>query len=472
MRVLLINPFVNSKKIYGRLAAFAPFLPPLGLCYLGSYLIKHGHVVKILDLNISVETNIKEFINSFQPQIIGVTSTTISFTSAKNILKQIKSIFPEILTVLGGAHISAIPKETMEECSDIDVGVIGEGEITFKELVDFVEVNKDLKLCNGIIYRRNNTIEETASRPLIENLDILPFPARYLLRDLNQYYLPFVRGEKRSTSIITSRGCSCKCVFCTQAVFGAYMRGHSADYVCEEIKKIKLDFNIDFISFEEDFFNFNRQRLRAVCEKMIKENINIHLGCSIRIDIINEEEIELMRKAGCRVVYIGVESLNKRIQNLINKKFDKELLINKINMIKSHCLKINASFIVGFPTETKEEILDAINQAVKLPVDGEFFCLYTPFPGTPLRKLAEKEGIVSKNWDDYSNHLNAHSFYPNAIDVKTLVELRLFAYRKFYFNLKFTRKNLLNVNIISQLYKYFSRFIKISISKVISTNDK
>ena len=456
MKILLINPFVRPEKIYGRLAIFSPALPPLGLCYLGSYLQKYGHKVEILDLNISHQINLIDFVNSSQPDIIGVTSTTVSFSSAKNILKTIKSHFPGVITVLGGSHISTIPAQTMNECLDIDIGVIGEGEVTFKELIDIIKEKQDLTLCPGIIYRKNNSLIKTNPRPLIENLDTLPFPARDLLKEFSKYYHHFLRGEIRTASIITSRGCPCKCAYCTQAVFGANVRGHSPDYVCEEIKKVKADFGVNFFSIEDDIFNYNRQRLRTLCEKILSENLNIRFGCSVRIDFIDKGDIELMEKAGCEKIYIGVETFNKRIQKLINKQIEESLLMEKIKMVKSHNIKINASFMLGLPTQTKQEIEETINKATSLPVDGAIFFLYTPYPGTPLRQLAEKVGVVSRNWDDYSTHLNTHAFYPDSIDIKTLDKLIFSAYRKFYFRPKFVAKNC--INILRQVAKVpFSR---------------
>src|SRR4030042_2090229 len=207
MNVLLINPPVRSENIYGRLAIFSHKLPPLGLCYLASYLIGYGHKVEILDLYVSNHINLIDFINAYQPDIIGVTSTTLSFPSANKTLKIIKSYYPEVITVMGGAHISAVPVETMNECADIAIGVIGEGEITFKELIDIIGQNQDLSGCRGIIYRKNNSIVKTQPRPLIENLDMLPFPARNLLKEFDRYYHHFLRGYGRTASIISSRGC-------------------------------------------------------------------------------------------------------------------------------------------------------------------------------------------------------------------------------------------------------------------------
>jgi anaerobic magnesium-protoporphyrin IX monomethyl ester cyclase len=460
MNILLINPPTRSENIYGRLAIFSPLLPPLGLCYLASYLIKYGHKVEILDLNISNHIKLTDFIGSCQPDIVGITATTVSFSSAKNILKIIKSSYPAVITVMGGAHLSAVPVETINECADIDIGVIGEGEITFKELIDVINQNQDLSGCQGIIYRKNNSTVKTETRPLIENLDALPFPARNLLKDFHKYYYHFLRGDGRTASIISSRGCPYGCAFCTQAVFGTRVRGFSADYICNEIKEVMQNFDVNLFSFEDDIFNYDRQRLKEFCENILTENLNIRWGCSIRIDAITEGDIGLMAKAGCKKIYIGIETFSQRLQELIGKKIEKEFLIDKIRLIKSHDIEINASFMLGLPTETKKEILETIYNANNLPLDGAVFFLYTPYPGTPLRRLAEESGMVSSKWDDYSSHLTTHAFYPRSIKVKDLDRLIFYAYRRFYFSPKFIKRNYRNMNIFRQLFKFLFERVK------------
>ncbi|MDP8252869.1 MAG: radical SAM protein [Candidatus Kaelpia aquatica] len=457
MKVLLINPFIKGRIVYGCLAPFSPSLPPLGLCYLASFLEKNGYSVKILDLNILSNINIINSINLFDPDIVGVTSTTAAFNSAKKLLQTIKSSFPGKITVLGGPHISVLPSETMAECPDIDIGVIGEGEITFCELSNAISNKHDLGLCKGIIFRKNNTTVRTDSMPLIDNLDTLPLPARHLLSNFNKYHHHFLRGGRKTSSIITSRGCPYACTFCDQTVFGRKVRGHSPDYICEEIKMLKRDFNIDFISFEDDSFNYSSKRLRIICQEIIKENLNISWGCSMRIDTIDKEDVQLMKRAGCDRIYIGIETLNNRIRKLMNKQMEDSLLMEKIKIVRNFDIKINASFMIGLPSETKKEIAETIDRAIRLPVDGEIFCLYTPYPGTQLRKLAKENGVVSSDWNAYSNHLSTNAFHPNSIDVKTLNKLLFSAYKKFYFSFKFLRKNYYNTHIFKQLIKYLFR---------------
>jgi anaerobic magnesium-protoporphyrin IX monomethyl ester cyclase len=454
MKVLLLNPFVDSKKIYGHLSAFSPILPPLGLAYLASSLVRSGHSAEILDLNVLPRFDAIGFVAANRPDVIGVTSTTVSFTSARSLLGRIKERLPDVPTVLGGPHISAIPAQTMEECPAADIGVVGEGEAALVELAAALRDGSDMSRVRGLVYRKGGHLVQTAPRPPLEALDALPFPARGLIRNFKGYHQSFLRQSRPSVSMITSRGCPCRCAFCTQAVFGAHPRGHSAEYVCEEIARVKKDHHVNFVSFEDDTFNFSRPRLRAICEKMLSSGLNVVWGCSVRMDFLNEEDVALMARAGCRKIYVGIESLNPRIQKLVRKEMSIAAMKEKLGMIRRLGMDVNASFMIGFPTETEAEIRQTVDGAGDLPLEGAFFCIYTPYPATPLRDLALAHGRVSQDWDDYSNHLSTHAYYPDTIDVAVLGRLFYRAYRKFYFSPRRLSRNLLNPELAKQVFGY------------------
>ena len=341
----------------------------------------------------------------------------------------------------------------MTECPDADIGVVGEGELTFKNLLDALHSKQDLSQCRGIIYRASDELVQTEPGQYVEDLDTLPFPARNLIRNFDSYHHHFLRQSGSSVSMITSRGCPCRCAFCTQAVFGSRPRGHSPAYVCDEIELVKKEFGLSFISFEDDTFNFSRRRLRELCELMIQKDLNVEWGCSIRVDFMDEDDARLMHRAGCRKIYIGVESFCKRIQKMIHKEYDETVLLEKIRMVRALGMDVNASFMIGFPTETRKEILHTVKRVSKFPIDGAFFCLYTPYPGTPMREQALENGVVSSNWDDYSNHLSTHSYYPDSISTGALDRLLFYAYMRFYFDPNRLRRNLLNIDMYKQLFK-------------------
>ena len=220
---------------------------PLGLAYLASFLEKDNHEVRIIDsatLSYKIE-DIKNRIEEFNPQLVGVTATTSSIYDAYDVAKLTKSLNPEIKVVIGGPHVTFTAKQTLEECPFIDIVVKREGEETFKELVNTLESSPEnnllLKKIKGITFRDNGKIEETENRPFIKNLDEIPFPAYHLL-PMDRYKLE----GKRFAAIMSSRGCPFSCIFCSSsALFGKIWRARSPENVIEEIKLLKYKYKVD-----------------------------------------------------------------------------------------------------------------------------------------------------------------------------------------------------------------------------------
>ncbi len=433
MRILLVNPSIAKEEVYSKYSVGAPSLPPLGLCYLAAVLLRRGHEVIILDCaaeQIPI-SQLKRKVHEFLPDLVGITSTTVSYAAAKRALNTIKETNREIITVLGGAHISALPSATMEECKYIDVGVVGEGEFTLAEIVERL-VNKDsLTDVAGALVRHDGRIIGNKPRKPVSNLDKIPFPARHLLKDLRLYsHTPF-RGGKFMTTMITSRGCPFSCAYCDQSVFGRSWRSHSPGYIVEEMLLLKKNYNIDFVSFEDDNFLLSNARAMDICDRMTQASLDISWSCLGRANEVDGELLPLMKRAGCKNIYIGIESGSPRILKLINKKMSIEETRKGISLIKDFGIKVTGSFIFGLPTETKKDIQRTIDLALSLPLDGITFFTFTPFPNTPLRELAFQHGKVSPEWEHYSGHPSALPFLPNGISKEYLLGVQTKAYRQF-----------------------------------------
>jgi anaerobic magnesium-protoporphyrin IX monomethyl ester cyclase len=433
MKILLINPSIARQEVYAKYSVGAPCLPPLGLCYLAAVLSDKGYETRILDCfaeNIST-SRLKREVVEFSPDLVGVTSTTVSYAAAQEVLVAIKEVDSDIITVLGGAHMSALPVETMSECESIDVGVFGEGEQTLLEIVDHLSRKEALQNVAGTVVRLNGQLQENEARTPVQNLDEFSFPARHLLKDLRLYsHTPF-RGAKFTTTMITSRGCPFRCGYCDQSVFGRKWRYHSPEYVVAEMSHLKEKYGIEFISIEDDNFLLSRERTVKICEGMLKANLNLGWSCLGRANEVDDEVLSLMKKAGCRTVYLGIESGSPRILKLINKKLSIEDTRKGIALIKKYGIEVVGSFILGLPTETKEEMQMTIRLALSLPLDGISVFTFTPFPQTPLRELAFQHGTVSKSWTHYSGHPTTLPFIPDGIGQEYLLSEQTRAYRKF-----------------------------------------
>lgn len=433
MNILLVNPSITPAEVYARYSPGAPKLPPLGLCYLASVLLKKGHLTRIRDCaaeNIPL-SQLQAEIREFEPGIVGVTATTVSYAAARRVLRAVKETKRGIATVLGGAHISALPSATLNECEDVDIGVTGEGEYTILEIAERLEKGEPADNIAGTLTRRGGDVIRNEPRPETAALDDIPFPARHLLKDLRLYsHTPF-RGAKFTATMVTSRGCTLHCGYCDQSVFGRRWRSHSPEYVVAEMAHLKETYGIDFVSFEDDNFLLSKKRTAEICELMMRQSLNLSWSCLGHASEVDDSLLPLMRKAGCRNIYVGIESGSPRMLALIEKRFRIEDTRKGIERIKKSGIHVTGSFILGLPTETKAEIEQTIDLALSLPLDGVSFFLFTPFPNTPLRELALRHGTVSPHWEHYSTHPGRLSFVPEGMTEDYLLKKQAEAYRRF-----------------------------------------
>ncbi len=433
-KVLLISPPISPGQVYGRYAPASPMFPPLGLCCIGGALLQDGCEVRLMDCTAerSSFADIRRQITDFQPHMVGLTSTTVSFHSAQQVLALVKGLDPSILTVLGGAHVSAVPVQTLEECPHLDVGVCGEGETTIRELRKAVRDERALSSVPGICCREQGGVVLAAPRHRAADLDQFPPPARHLLKDLKAYFPNPFRGGPQAVSMISSRGCALGCSYCDQSVFGRSWRGHSVDHVMRELRELKKSFRFDFFSFEDDHFLINPRRVQELCERMIAERMDIGWSCSARVDSIVPELLSLMKRAGCRTIYFGIETGSPRMARLIDKGLDLDQVRHGVRLCADSGIKAYGSFMLGIPTETPEEMDQTMGFALSLPLEAISCFLYVPYPGTPLRALALASGFVSQDWRDYSAHPTRPPFVGFGLSAEDLLSRQRRFYRGFY----------------------------------------
>jgi radical SAM superfamily enzyme YgiQ (UPF0313 family) len=392
MRVLLINPFYPISETPS---------PPLGLAYLGAALEQAGVQVKILDYVVypyrrdALESVLKEF----KPHIAGATAVSMTFDHAKQVLKNVKAIDSQVLTVMGGPHVTFCARETLENFPELDVVVLGEGEETFADLTKAVAEAQHLDAVNGITYRIGSQINTTAKRKLIQNLDSLPLPARHLL-PLGRY-----RTLGLPISMTTSRGCPYKCIFCVgRKMVGAKVRYHSIDRVVAELEDLA---NLKFqqINIADDLFTADQKHCLAVCEEMIKREIDVNWTSFARVDTVSETLLSKMKAAGCTAVSFGIESANPDILKTIKKGITVPQVIDAVRMCRRVGIRPYASFILGLPGETRDTIKESAALAAKLQQEGLAygFHILAPFPGTEVREKNDALGIriLSDDWSKY-----------------------------------------------------------------------
>ncbi len=407
---------------------------PLGLAYLASVLEVEGQRVKIIDcptLNYDMRSLEKE-VKGFKPDVVGITSTTSTIYDAYKVAELIKEINSKAKVVIGGPHVSFTAKETLKECPFIDIVVRGEGEITTKELMLHLEKGFSLEEVKGISFRKNGKIVETEDRPFIKNLDKLPFPAYHLL-PMDKYKV----GKHRFANTITSRGCPFSCIFCSSSeLCGRVWRARSPENVVEELKVLKSEYDVSEIEFLDDTFTLNSRRVEKICDLMIKENLNLSWSASSRVNTITQRLADIMKKAGCHTIYLGIESGSQKILDLIQKGISVIQAEKAVQIVKRADINALGSFIIGVPGETAKSIKKTIRFAKRLNLNFVQFSICTPYPGTRLYKIAKEKGLIlTQDWSKYTI-LDPVMKTPGILG-KELKKWLMRAYLSFYLRPKF-----------------------------------
>jgi radical SAM superfamily enzyme YgiQ (UPF0313 family) len=468
MKILLVDPPLLSEDLVGEsksIKLVVNVIYSLGLAYIAATLEKNGYEVKIIDCTLGLtHSQLIGLLKKENPDIIGITGTTSAFRSMKKVAQDIKRYLPSVPVVIGGAHLTAAPEITMGyDC--FDVGVIGEGELTFLELVREYEGSglSNLDTIDGIIYRRNGKIVRTKDRGFIRNLDSLPFPARHLYPPLAAYR-PTPASYKRLPLgvLITTRGCPSKCTFCDRAVFGTTYRERSAENVINEVEELIYKFGSREIRFFDDTFTLNEERVFAICDKLTERKIKIPWTCLTKVANVSRELLKKMKQAGCWQVLFGLESGDERILKLLKKGNTVEQNKMAVRLAKEAGLSVRADFIVGTPGETIGSLKRTLDFAIKAKVDYAHFNKFVPYPGTELYGILVAEGHKF----DFTNRFSIidHSeilFVPESMTKEEFKAFLDYANRAFYLRPKYILKRLLSIRSWIELKGQINGFFAI-----------
>lgn len=372
--------------------------PPLGICYVASACIEAGHEVKIFDYIVSQyrPEKLKASLDTFQPDVVGSTAVTMNFPAAAEIMKTVKTHRPQTVTMMGGPHVSFDQDNVFKAYPEVDVIVTGEGELTLKELLPAIHDRSLWKDIRGIAFMENGKVVKTPQRELIQELDELPMPTRDLLPMSKYLALGF------PVSIITSRGCPNKCIFCLgRKMVGMKVRYRSAKKIVDEIEYL-LSFGLSRINIADDFFTANKKRVAEFCEEILKRDIQFVWSAFARVDSVNRETLDLMKKAGCEAVSFGIESGNPEILKTVQKNITPDQAENAVKLCKESGMIAHASFILGLPGETRETMEETLRFAKGLDIPFGYHLL-CPFPGTTIREeIANYDlKILSDDWTLY-----------------------------------------------------------------------
>lgn len=467
MRVLLISPPYTAEERYGKdLGKFGPLNEPLGLAYLAASLETGGHEVAILDapaLELTKE-GICEYIEKHEYDLIGVTMLTPMYHRSIEVVQAVNTLFPDIKIVVGGPHPTILPEETLNENSEIDFAVLGEGELILLNLVRALENGDDIDEIPGLAYRKGESVVINPPPPMVADLDDLPIPARHLL-PMEAYHITRSRSKSgHSFTVSVARGCPFNCAFCCR-IFGRKARHHSVERVLKEISILVEEYGASEINLEADTLTVNRKFINSLCDELISSGLSkkITWTCESRIDTVDEDILKKMKEAGCWQTSYGVETGSQRLLDLIHKDITLEKIEKTFAATKKAGISIRAFYMLGIPTETREESLKTISIAKKLDATWSQFTVFTPFPGTELYDMAVKEGgMTSLDWADYKTHggwtKGGLAYVPKGRSTEEMKSLQKKAYRAVYIRPKVIMRFLRDVDSIDKLKGYIAGF--------------
>ena len=401
--------FIEAPYSYGNADGLVGSYFPLGLGYLAAWLKRHSYEADILqpEPEQSFDDALTAKLESFKPTLAGISVMTPSYPQAVRLCGLIKESDPSRKTVLGGHHISAVGGEALAQAPEVDFAVIGEGEQTLLELAAALDEGRtDMSDIDGLAWRdADGEIRVNPPREFMTDMDSLPHPARELV-DMSRFGLhSYIDFGKRSATMVTSRGCPFKCMFCSSwLAMGSKYRWRSADSVLAEIRELVEVHKVDHIVFEDDTMTLRRSRMVEICNALIEMPNSPSWYCLSRVDTMDLELARLMRKAGCRMVNFGIESGSPEILEKIGKKISLDKAVDAIAACTKAGLRTQCTFIVGFPFDTDETMELTYRAACRIkPTIAMFFPL-TPYPGTRVFDEFMDPSIAPKTvgqWDKF-----------------------------------------------------------------------
>jgi radical SAM superfamily enzyme YgiQ (UPF0313 family) len=409
-------------------------MPPLGLLSLAAWVEKHGHISSVHDCYASPmqDEKIIEKIKTDTPDYIGFSTTTSSFPDAVRIAAKIREVMPEIKNIFGGVHISALRETLLRDYPVIDYGIVGEGELTLLSLIESDgQIQKDVP---GLIYRDGDEIIFTGFRnkEQLINLDTLPFPAYDKLKGFPDLYkLPIFNYPRAPhTTAVSSRGCPYKCSYCDRTVFKRSYRFNSAGYLYDHVKYLNRKYGIRHINFYDDLFTFNRERVEEFCRLIINNKTGLTFNCAARAEHIDRDLLQLMKKAGCWMISLGIETGDPDLLKLHRSNSDLEMIRKKVELIHEARIRVKGLFMMGLPGETEESIDKSIKYALDIPLNDMNLTKFTPFPGSPIYKDINRYGTFNEKWE-LMNCTN-FVFIPNGLTPERLEDRYRYFYRRHF----------------------------------------
>jgi len=419
MRIVLVHP-AGSNWVPGKkdITATANRMAPLGLLSISAWLKRSGHQVFIHDClgpkaPLGLQANVQAVLAA-DPELVGFSTTTSSFLDGNDMAALIKKARPQVKTVCGGVHVSALGGTLLQNFTNIDYLVPGEGEETLAELA----AGTDPAAIDGLIWRDGERIVTNASRAPLADLDMLPFPDYEGLQGFpRSYNLPLFSfiGFPGAT-MSTSRGCPYQCSYCDRSVFKRSYRYNSPEYIYEHMKHLRRRFGVRHITIYDDVFTLDRKRIFTLCDLLTAKPPGLQFNCAVRVGHAGRDLLKTLKAAGCLMVSVGIESADPAMLERHKAGVTLDEVRDTVSRIKACGLRAKGLFMMGLPGETESSIQATSDFIISLGLDDMNMSKFTPFPGAPIWQELAEEGTFEEDWK-LMNCLN-FVFIPKAIESK------------------------------------------------------
>ena len=456
MKCALIIPAWVPQELFPRQTAGSQinYWQPLGILYIAAALREAGHEVRFFNGAFLAQEEILRQVGAFGPRFAGIYSTTFGWSKAMQAAEALKRLNPQIFTCAGGPYPIALQEQCLYQCPHFDAVGTGEGELTVPEMVERLDVGRDLDGVLGLAFRRGAEIVKNPPRPLIEDLDALPFPARDLLGEADRYLPPpGTYRRKPVTVMLTARGCDRKCLFCFQidrqrraGVRGVRFR--SVENVLAEIEHcIALGYRE--IKFLDDTLAAEYDRALRLAQGIKARGLDFSWFASACVNQVDEPLLRAFKEAGCWAILFGGESGAQENLNAVRKGSTLDQTRAAVRAAKAAGLRVSMPFMFGIPGETYADGLKTIEFALELDPDLANFHALTAFPGTDLYDNHAKYGTISGDHSDYT--YQGAAFVPYSMTREEIHALRQIGLRRFYSRPAFLLRQLARLRNVNDL---------------------
>lgn len=455
MKVLLINPPDQLDAMFGVGKVLVQRFEPLGLLYIAAVTRAAGHSVTVIDayaedLHLDV---LRQRILALEPDVVGISTLTCNGEMVLSLGKWLKESLPRVLVVLGNIHASVYAEQYLKQRA-CDLVVHGEGEQVFIDILSACTEGRDFQHLAAVsLLREDGTVRSASDWAVVQDISSLPMPARDLV-DQGRYGLTSLSNQnytgtrgKRAKTIVTSRGCPFRCIFCV-VHHGLKPRYNGVDQVLDELEHLERDMGTGYVYIQDPLFMGNRQRVLDICQGIQARGLRIKWGCDANVMYLDSELIRAMDSANCYELSLGIESASARDLAVVNKKISPDAVRRAVSEIRANSdILIEGLFILGIPGQTRADALATIRFARELDLDMAQFSIMTPYPGSPLfNELAAAgtldtgirgDGSVEASvWKRYSSYVifteNQPIWVTPTMTAEELVSLQRRAVREFY----------------------------------------